>query len=146
MVYNGLQRTNIERHCSGVIASNSCPSACRTLLEDFRSRLGCCINAYINTSRPQYPATVDYRVWNLCNVPLPATDCGNGLTVNPPDNVQEYTDEEHFNRRFTQNVCLPERGQPSINAIINGRCNQSLFISAEYIVNRVGGTGVREGR
>ena len=134
---NGLGRTNIERNCSGVLASNSCPSACRTLLEDFRSRLGCCINAYINGSRSfsLNSASIDYRIWNLCNVPLPTAGCGNGLTVNPPDNIQECTNEEYFNRRYTQNLCLPERGQPYINAFLNSRCYQTFFPSAEYFVN-----------
>ena len=133
---DGIGQTNIERSCSGVLASNFCPSACRTLLEDFRSRLGCCINAYINGSRSFYSTSVDYRVWSLCNVPLPAADCGNGLTVNPPDNVMGCTDEEYYNRQYTQNLCLPERGQPYVNAIIlNSRCNQTLFSSAEYVVN-----------
>ena len=134
---NGIGQSNIERNCSGVIASNFCPSACRTLLEDFRSRLGCCINAHINGSRYQSSsASVDYRVWNLCNVPLPAADCGNGPVVNLPDNVQECTDEEHFNKQYTQNLCLPERGQPHIDIIINSiRCNETFFPIAQYVVN-----------
>ena len=133
---NGIGEFNINRNCLGVLASNSCPSACRTLLEDFRSRLGCCINAHINDSRyPSSSASVDYRVWNLCNVPFPAADCENGPVVNLPDNVQECTDEEHFNRWYTQNLCLAERGQPLIDALINSRCNQTFFPTAEYIVN-----------
>ena len=42
-------RTNyIEGNCSRVVTLNSCSSICRSLLEDFRSSLGCCINAYVN--------------------------------------------------------------------------------------------------
>jgi hypothetical protein len=72
-------------------------------------------------------ASVDYRVWNLCNVPLPAANCGNNpVTVNPPDNVQQCTDEQYFNMKYTRNFCLPERGQPYIDAVVlDSRCNQS---------------------
>ena len=128
--------TNIEGNCSGVLVSESCPTACRTLLEDFRSRLGCCINILINGSR-KLSASVDHRVWNLCDVPLPAADCGNSLTVNPPDDVQQCTIEQYFNKKYTQNLCLPERGQSYVDAIVlDSRCNQtSFFISAEYVTN-----------
>ena len=65
---DGLGRTNVEGNCSGVLASDSYPSACHTVLKDFRSRLGCCINTFINGSRyPSSSTSVDYHVWNLCN-------------------------------------------------------------------------------
>ena len=65
-------RTNyIEGNCSRVLTQNSCPPICRSLLEDFRSTLGCCINAYANGTGFYYgPSSINYRVWNLCNVPL----------------------------------------------------------------------------
>lgn len=133
---NNTRLTNIEGNCSGVIVSESCPTACRTLLEDFSSRLGCCINTHINDSR-RSSASVDHRVWNLCDVPLPAADCGNTPTINPPpDNVQQCTNEEYFNKIFSQNLCLPERGQPYVDAIVlDSRCNQTLFLSADYVTN-----------
>ncbi len=93
---------------------------------------------YLNTQRVSSgAASVDYRVWNLCGVPLPAVDCENNpVTVNPPDNIQQCTNEQSFNMRYTENLCLPERGQPYIDAIVlDSRCNQTLFISAEYVRN-----------
>ena len=69
------------------------------------------------------------------HVPLPAANCGNGPVVNPPDNVQEFTDEEHFKELYTQNTCLPEWGQPLVDVIINDRCNQTFFPNAENVVN-----------
>ena len=136
---NGIRRNDIEGSCSVALASNSCSPACRTLLEDFRSRLGCCINAHINgsSSRSQrYSVSVDYHVWNLCNVSLPPADCDNGPTVSRPDNVQKCTNEESHNRYYTQNFCLPQRSQPYINAIVlNSTCNQSHFILAENLVS-----------
>ena len=126
---NSIGLTNIEGNCSGIVASRTCSTACRTLLEDFRSRLGCCINTLVNNTRlvSSRAASVDYRVWNLCNVPLPAADCGNRpVTVNPPDSIQQCTDEQYFNIKYTQNLCLPERGQPYVDAIVlDSRCNQS---------------------
>ena len=38
----------ISGNCSRVLTANSCPSSCSSLLEEFRSTLGCCINAYVN--------------------------------------------------------------------------------------------------
>ena len=70
-----------------VLAAGSCPSGCRSFLESARSTLGgCCINTYINTTLNPVIATIystvlDYRLWNVCNVSLPAADCGNGLTI-----------------------------------------------------------------
>ena len=135
---NNTRLTNIEGNCLGVVMSESCPTACRTLLEDFSSRLGCCINTYVNGSQTQTSsASVDYRVWNLCGVPLPAADCGNTPTINPPDIIRQCTSEEYFNRIFAQNVCLPERGQPYIDAIVlDSRCNQTdFYLGAEYLTN-----------
>ena len=57
------------------------------------------------------------------------------VTVNPPDSVQECTKEEYLNMKY-QNLCLPERGQPYVDAIVlDSRCNQTLFVSAEYVTN-----------
>ena len=132
---NNTRRMNIEGNCSGVVTSGTCSTACRTLLEDFRSRLGCCINILVNNTR-SVSASVDYRVWNLCNVPLPAADCGNRpVSVNPPDSVQQCTDEEYLNMVY-QNLCSPERGQAYIDVIVlDSRCNQTLFALAEYLKN-----------
>ena len=136
---NGNEMKNIEGNCSGVLVSNFCPTACRILLEDFRGRLGCCVNTLVNNSRTvSVPASVDYRVWNICDVPLPAADCEDRpVTVNPPDNEQQCIGRQYFHMKYTQNLCLPERGQPYINAIVlDRRCNDtSFFISAEYVTN-----------
>ena len=75
-------------------------------------------------------------MWNICNVPLPAADCENcPVTANPPDNVQQCTDEQYFDMRYTQNLCLPERGQPYIDVIVlDSRCSQTSFRqSAGYV-------------
>ena len=110
-------RTNyIEGNCSRVLTQNSCPPICRSLLEDFRSTLGCCINAYVNGTGFYYgPSSINYRVWNLCNVPLPPAACRNGPTINPPDNIQNCTNEDLFNNYYAENLYLPERYQPYIN-------------------------------
>jgi hypothetical protein len=84
-----------------------------------------------------YRTIVDYRLWNLCNVPLPPEGCDNGPTVNHPVSVEVCTEEDYFNKEYIQNICLPQRGQPYINAIVlSSRCNQSSFPSmAELLVN-----------
>jgi hypothetical protein len=115
-------RSDIIRNCSRVLTSNSCPLACHTQLENFRSTLGCCFNAYVNGSI-DYCTIVDYRLWNLFNVPLPTEGCDSGPTISPV-NVRNCTEEEYFNKQYTQNICLPQRGQPYINAIVlSSRCN-----------------------
>ena len=43
--------------------------------------------------------------------PLPPAACGNSPTVNPPDNVQNCTDEDSFNKYYTENLCIPEKHQ-----------------------------------
>ena len=43
---------------------------------------------------------------------------------------------EIFERRYTQNFCLPSRGQPYVNALLDERCSHTEFFnSAEYVVN-----------
>ena len=128
----GTGRRNIEGNCSRVLQSSSCPSTCRASLETFKSELGCCINTYVNgTEYRSGSAAVDYRVWQLCGVTLPAADCGNALDVNPPANVDSCSQLEYFNRRYTENLCLPSRGQPYVNAILESGCNDEI---AEYLV------------
>jgi hypothetical protein len=84
MFEDAVRRDHVVGNCSGVVTSNSCPIACRTQLEDFRSKLGCCINAHVNSSVYYgYQRTIlDYRLWNLCNVSLPPEGCDNGPTIN----------------------------------------------------------------
>jgi hypothetical protein len=114
-----LRANYIEGNCSRVLTTNSCPSNCRSLLEDFRSTHSCCINAYVNGTGLYSGATsLNYRVWNLCNVPLPPAACGNGPTINPPGNVQSCTNEEVLNKYYVENVCLPERRQAYIDVLI----------------------------
>ena len=108
---NRIRESYIEGNCSGVLDQNPCP--CQSLLEDFRSTLGCCINAYFNGTGVYYSGmtSLNYRVWNLCNVPLPPAACGNGPTINPPRNVQNCTSEDVFEKYYLENLCLPERRQ-----------------------------------
>ena len=112
-----------ESNCTGAVLSGSCPSSCRTFLETERSRLGCCINTYINqTDSPfiaseQYSDYLDYHLWNLCNVDLPASDCGNSLPLNPPADAQNCTTSE-FVRRSLQYQCMPSVAQPFIDAFL----------------------------
>ena len=142
----GIGQRNIEGNCSEVIQTNSCPSTCRTSLETFKSKLGCCINTYVNGTirgtiriRISSESAVDYRdyrVWQLCGVTLPAADCGNSLDINPPATVDSCSPRETFERRYTQNFCLLSRGQPYVNALLDERCSQTeLSHFAETVVN-----------
>ena len=102
---------DIRVNCSRVLLLNSCLSNCRSLLEDFRNTLGCCINAYFNDSAYIGVNSLDYRVWNLCSVPLPPTACENSPTISPPDNVQDCTNEEFFYKYYAENLCVPAKRQ-----------------------------------
>ena len=103
--------------------TESCPSACRSFLETARRTLGCCINTYINTTvnplLDLYSDYVDYRLWTLCNVPLPAADCENGLPLNPPQpqDSQDCTFQELINR-MASHTCSPAVGQPLVNVLL----------------------------
>ena len=133
-----IRSNYIEGNCSRVLTTNSCPSNCRSLLEDFRSTLGCCINAYVNDSGLYlyyYSGStgLDYRVWNLCDVPLPPAACGNGPTINPPANVQNCTAEDYFNEYYTENFCLPEQRQAYIDVLESSICRDVDSETASYI-------------
>ena len=122
-----LANTNAAS-CSGAVTSGSCPSGCRNFLESASSNLGCCINTFINTTdNPNllalYSDVLDYRLWNLCDVPLPAAGCGNTLSLEPPQDAQDCTVEE-FVSRLVDYQCSPSVGQPLVNAVLrNDRCN-----------------------
>ena len=111
-LYRIRQSNYVEGNCSRVLTLNSCLSACRALLEEFRSELGCCINAYINGSTvlsPFYSSSLNYSVWNLCGVPLPPEGCGNSAIISPPDSVQNCTSEDLFDKYYAQTLCLLEQ-------------------------------------
>ena len=109
------------------ISLGSCSSSCRGFLQSVSSRLGCCINTYINTTESGlldiYGDYVDYRLWGLCNVPLPASSCGNGLPLNPPQDAQQCTLQQLVTR-FGDYECMPSVGQPLIDTLQqNGKCD-----------------------
>ena len=100
-----IRESYIGGNCSSVLSLNSCPSNCHSLLEDFRNTLGCCINAYVNGTGLYSGATsLNYHVWNMCDVPLPPAACGNGPTINPPGIVQNCTNEDIFNKYYVENL------------------------------------------
>ena len=124
---DAAQMINAES-CQGAIDSLSCPPACRTFLEVEKTRLDCCINTYINTTHFQpgddslYSNAdyVDYRLWDLCGVALPAADRRNALPINTLDNAQTCTSEE-FLRRLADYECMVGVGQPFIDAVLQNR-------------------------
>ena len=136
---NSLSQRYLEANCSGAITSNTCPPQCRTNLEDFKSKLGCCINAYLNGSYYYYLSTgliVDYRLWNLCGVPLPAMDCqSHGLTFNVPASAQNCTSEELTSLQYAI-LCQPNIAQPYINGLLKDtRCSQINLNYSKDIIN-----------
>ena len=122
------------RSCSDnvILGSQACPVACRTFLESVKSKLGCCINTYLNTTdSPLYEfyshdRYFDYRLWNACGVPLPAMRCeNNSISLNPPPNMQDCTEQELINH-LVDYQCNPSIGQPLVNTVLqfqNERCN-----------------------
>ena len=115
--------------CSSVVSLGSCPSSCSSFLQSVSSRLGCCINTYVNTTESGllevFGEYVDYRLWRLCNVPLPASNCGNGLPLNPPQDAQQCTFQQLFTR-FANYECMPSVGQQLINTLQqNSRCSDT---------------------
>ena len=120
------------RSCSDnvILGSQACPVACRTFLESVKSKLGCCINTYLNTTdSPLYEfyshdRYFDYRLWSACGVPLPAMRCeNNSISLNPPPNMQDCTEQELINH-LVDYQCNPSIGQPLVNTVLqNERCN-----------------------
>ena len=128
-------QTTTAASCQEAVSSGSCPSSCRSFLQSASSTLGCCINTYINTTDSPllglYGEYVDYRLWSLCNVPLPAADCGNGLPLNPPQDSQVCTLQELFTR-LANYECTPSAGQGLVDALLqNSRC----YTTARGVVN-----------
>ena len=129
-----LDQTQTLTACLGAISSGSCPSSCRSFLQSASSTLGCCINTYINTTDSPlleiYDEFVNNSLWNLCNVPLPAADCGNGPALNPPQDSQVCTQQELFTR-FADYECMASVGQGLVDTLLqNSRC----YINARSLV------------
>ena len=62
LIFTSVMEQNLEANCSGEFASNSkCSPNCRTHLEDFKSKFGCCINAYLN-----YSYAASRKFYNVC--------------------------------------------------------------------------------
>ena len=92
-----------------------------------RSKLGCCISTIINTTDNRPFLTLnsdqfDYRLWNLCDVPLPAAACGNTLRLDPPQISHECTTQE-FKSLISDYQCMPSVGQPLVNVLLQNRCS-----------------------
>ena len=120
--------------CLGVVSLESCPSNCSSFLQSVSSRLGCCINTFLNTTEsgvvdPLY----DYRLWGLCNVPLPPmSSCENGLQFNPPQDAQQCTLQQLESQSATYQ-CMPSVGQPLIDALQqNSKCDDITQIFVDY--------------
>ena len=120
-----VDQIRILTACQGAVSSRSCPSSCRSLLQSASSTLGCCINTYINTTVNPLLGLydyVDYRLWSLCNVPLPPADCGNGLPLNPPQDSRVCTLQELLTR-LANYGCMPSAGQGLVDALVrDSRC------------------------
>ena len=131
------QSTNADT-CIGAVSSGVCPSTCRSFLQSGRSKLGCCINTYVNkTTSPLYAlysVYVDYRLWNLCNVALPPSDCGNSLPLNPPANTQTCTVSQLVSQ-LVQYECMASVGQPFVDAILR---NRRCYVYARLQANACG--------
>ena len=113
--------------CTGAVFAGSCPSSCSSFLQSVSSRLGCCINTYVNTTESGlldlFGEYVDYNLWRLCNVPLPASSCGDTTPLNPPQGAQQCTLQQLFNR-FSDYACMPSVGQPFIDTLQqNSKCS-----------------------
>ena len=106
----------------------SCSPTCRSFLESTRSKLGCCINTH--TIGSLIYILVNESMWSVCNVPLPADTCREGVSLNPPQDVQTCTVQELFTRLANQ-VCEPSVGQPLVDALLeNSKCHR---YAREYV-------------
>lgn len=135
---NTLTRRYLEGNCSRAITSNICSTQCRNHLETFRSELGCCINAHLNTSSYQSTRlSVNYSLWNLCGVPLPAMECQNhGLNFNVPVTAQKCMNESIQAVNFITMICESDVAQPYINGLLaDTRCSQINLNYAKSIIN-----------
>ena len=54
-------------------------------------------------------------------------DVRNGPTINPPDNVQNCTGEDRFNKYYTERLCRPEQRQPYGEALNSRFCGHMVF-------------------
>ena len=113
--------------CDSAVALGSCPAACRRFLQYASTILGCCINTYINNTDSTVLSVnstyVDYRLWNLCNVPLPADDCGNALPLNPPPDAQDQCTTQEFITRVINYECMASVSQPLVDTLLqSSRC------------------------
>ena len=114
----------INGNCSTSLTSGSCHANCREQIELLKDKLGCCPFQYLNDSYVYSigPAGLmfDYRLLNLCDIPLSIPPCRS-----PHANQQTCTFEE-VTRKATQGLCQPGGvGQTFISKIVdNQRCSQ----------------------
>ena len=122
--------------CSEAYTSGSCSAACRGYIEAVKRLLGCCAGEY-NTTGSSIRQLFDYRLWNLCNVDLPAANClgnGSGLSLSPPATTQQCTEQQIFSRIYGY-FCMESVVQPLIDALLqNNRCR----VPAELFANSCG--------
>ena len=134
---DGTRLMDIQNNCSVVLESvSNCPSNCRTLLEELKENLGCCINNFFNgthLSQP-VPAVVDYQVWNTCNISLPSNRCDNGLIIDNFSTFHRCSDAEFYHRVYRQALCRPSVGQPYVNFLLNSSRCPDLLTEARDVV------------
>ena len=134
---DGTRLMEIQNNCSVVLESgSSCPSNCHTLLTEFKENLGCCINTYFNGTQlsREVPAVVDYRVWNMCNISLPAEQCDNGLIIDNFSSFHRCSDAEFYHRVYGQALCTPSVGQPYVSFLLNNSRCADLLTEAKDVV------------
>ena len=145
VLMNDTDLKNAYSNCLNAVTlgSQACPAVCRTYTESMNSKLGCCFNTYINTTESRwfriYGQYFDYRLWSLCDVPLPTTECESKISFDPPQDARDCTEQE-FVSRLVDFQCNASIGQPLINALLqNERCNIFTTILVDYCTTNANG-------
>ena len=119
----------LEGNCSEAVAINSScsrSSLCHTHLENFKRKFGCCINAYLNGTY-SFRRRFDYRLWNLCRIQLPSTDCENdGLIFNQPNAQMIQNCSDPYGNLDVVIFCSPNVIPLFINGLLNNTTADAL--------------------
>ena len=64
---------SVFQKCSSVQTTQTCPSNCRTAIEQFRDASGCCLNNLDNLTAAGGGASIvtSYGLWKTCGVSSP---------------------------------------------------------------------------
>ena len=114
----------IEDACDN---STICSNECRALLNEHRTQLGCCVNAYNST----YPASAkpfiySYSLWSLCGVEPITEQCTPNFDLPDSHTCNQQEMQEVQNQVYSRAFCNREILEATSNALNAEGCDSGF--------------------